>query len=338
MNPRSLLACYLLIGCSGTSTANVADAALAVDTPFGDDRSSHPEVFLDAGPDVALDRTGDSPSVTDGGDDTSADVATSDVSGDALATHDRADAFDSLQAPRCAAPFQASVGTNYSTLLYPPTTIAVFGATTSTQTSFDTEARWLGTRALTQPFLAQCGQGETAHPCSLDRLLRLQLPDMQVLELLLSIDYDTLDAPALNAPIRLSLGVNRGDYRLSDITILDAEERVVLAAYSNRTQGGDSWRIGGIQLSVSPTTAPPTCISIPQPLCERVFGSYPLNLEPYGVETFAPQSVPATESAVVSTMHGRYRVDHRKTLRQIQGHCSSTPISESQFELIRVRN
>jgi len=308
MNLRPLLVGCILLGCSGATAGNTADAAF----------------------------TDDATSVTDG--NAVPDAFSSDVPGDAHVNQDRADGFDPPQTPRCGPPYQASVGTNHSTLLYPPTTIAVFGGSTITETSYDTEARWLGTRVLTQPFLAQCGPGEMAHPCTLDRLLRLQLPDMQVIELLLSIDYDALDAPAPNAPISLLLRINRGSYNLSDIIILDAQDRVVLAAFSNRTQREDSWQVGGIQLSVSPTTAPPTCISFPQPMCERVFGAYPLNVAPHGAETFAPQDVPAAASAVVSTLQGRYRVAHRKTLRQIQGLCSSPPISESQFEVIRLRD
>lgn len=338
MTLRTALACCMLLSCSGTTTGDIADASLADDVRINNDRPTPHEVFDDAGPDVRLDRPDDAISMTDGNGDTDLGSVTSDVPRDTVMTHDSADGLDPLQAPRCGPPYQSPIATNYSTLLYPPTTIAVFGAASGSEASQDTEARWLGTRPLSQPFLAQCGPGETAHPCTLDRLLRLQLPSMQIIELLLSVDYDALDPPVLNAPVRLSLNVNRGGYQASNITIHDAQGRIVLAAISNRMPGGDSWRVGGLDLWVAPSEVLPTCLSFAQPMCERIFGSYPLRVTPHSAETFAVQEVPAATTATFSTLHGRYRVVHRKTLRQIQGFCSSPPISESQFEVIRLRD
>jgi hypothetical protein len=253
----------------------------------------------------------------------------------ALADVPAVDGAEAASISRCDRIYDPTEGFS-STLLFPPATVEAFGdSPVPGDSALRTDATWLGTRALSQPVAVRCAEGVTLPPCTLGRVLMLQLPRGQVLELLLSADVDS--SPPLPSGARVDIDFERNRSGSgARLTVNDAMGRLVLAVFSEVGRLGDAWNLGPFSLRVDTASTAPDCLGFQQPMCDRVFAPFPLRVGPAATETFSAAAIPVASSLEVTTAHGRYRLVNRKMLRQLRNICSNPPVVESQFEIVQV--
>jgi hypothetical protein len=171
-------------------------------------------------------------------------------------------------------------------------------------------------------------------PCVADTVIQLDRAGMSPVRFLVSLPMAELSTRTVGENVQVRLeGGSTGDDNLLSVQTPAGVPIVVAASIIEPTEHDYTWTFGPFTVTRSDT---PFCIAAPMPVCGRIFEADDLVVTAEG----STYRIHPTETVMVTTASGRYRITHRKIVRRIYLQplvgCADLRPDVYSFEIVRL--